>query len=198
MAGNTWADGPEELEWRSGRNPADRAVAGGLAAQSADARAGAGIGEVLRLPAACRTVSIDGDGQFQTCLERVRKYLRESKSKRTLVGAANDPSALGALRAFEEAGRARSAPSWTEWRTGGPRRTAHAEHAADRVSGLFPGEVRRRSAAPGAGHPGPEAVPPAMFTTHQIITPENVDHFYPTTVCWRRRGRAGHARPLLR
>jgi len=22
-------------------------------------------------------------------------------------------------------------------------------------------------------------VPPAVFTTHQVITPENVDHFYP-------------------
>jgi hypothetical protein len=22
-------------------------------------------------------------------------------------------------------------------------------------------------------------VPPAVFTTHQLITPDNVDHFYP-------------------
>jgi ribose transport system substrate-binding protein len=65
-----------------------------------------GIGEVIRVPERCRTVSIDGDGQFQTALERVRKHLRESKSKRILVGAANDPSALGTLRGFEEAGRA--------------------------------------------------------------------------------------------
>ena len=49
---------------------------------------------------------MDGDGQFQTTLERVRKHLRESKAKRVLVGAANDSSALGALRAFQEAGRA--------------------------------------------------------------------------------------------
>jgi ribose transport system substrate-binding protein len=26
---------------------------------------------------------------------------------------------------------------------------------------------------------GGKAVPPALFTTHQIITAENVDHFYP-------------------
>ena len=24
-----------------------------------------------------------------------------------------------------------------------------------------------------------KAVPPAVFTTHQLITPDNVDHFYP-------------------
>src|SRR5512140_1546391 len=65
-----------------------------------------GIGEVLRVPERCRSLSIDGDGQFQTTLEKVRTHLRESKAKRVLVGAVNDSSALGALRAFEEAGRA--------------------------------------------------------------------------------------------
>jgi ribose transport system substrate-binding protein len=65
-----------------------------------------GIGEVLRVPERCRSVSVDGDGQFQTTLGRVRKHLRESKATRTLVGAVNDTSALGALRAYEEAARA--------------------------------------------------------------------------------------------
>ena len=66
----------------------------------------AGIAEVIRLSERCRTISIDGDGQFQTALERVRKHLRESRAKRVLVGVANDSSALGVLRAFREAGRA--------------------------------------------------------------------------------------------
>src|SRR5215468_7416857 len=47
----------------------------------------------------------DGDGQFGRSLECVRRHLRGSKAKRILVGAATDPSALGALRAFQEAGR---------------------------------------------------------------------------------------------
>jgi len=34
------------------------------------------------------------------------RRLRESKAQHVLVGAANDPSALGAARAFQEAGRA--------------------------------------------------------------------------------------------
>ena len=50
----------------------------------------------------CRSTA---DGQFKTALERVRKHLRETKAKRILVGAANDPSALGAARAFQESGR---------------------------------------------------------------------------------------------
>ena len=67
----------------------------------------AGVSEIFRPPQPCRTVSIDGDGQFPATLERVRKHLRRVKAKRVLVGAANDSSALGALRAFQEAGRAR-------------------------------------------------------------------------------------------
>src|SRR6266852_1400918 len=64
-----------------------------------------GVKETLRTDG-YRVVTIDGDGQFKTSLERVRKHLRESKAKHVLVGAANDPSALGAARAFQEAGRA--------------------------------------------------------------------------------------------
>ena len=65
----------------------------------------AGLKETLRLSDQCLVSQIDGDGQFGITLERVRKHLRSSTGKRILVGAANDPSALGAVRAFEECGR---------------------------------------------------------------------------------------------
>src|SRR5262249_61167839 len=63
----------------------------------------AGICETLRRASARPVIRIDGDGQFKTSLERVRRHLRESKARRILVAAANDPSALGAARAFPEA-----------------------------------------------------------------------------------------------
>src|SRR5215469_2310759 len=66
----------------------------------------AGVSETLNPSARARIVHLDGDGQFGATLECVRKHLRTSRSKRILVGAANDSSALGALRAFQEAGRA--------------------------------------------------------------------------------------------
>ena len=67
----------------------------------------AGLKEALREGIDdCPVVSLDGDGQFKTSLERVRRHLRVSKARRVLVGAANDASALGAARAFQEAGRA--------------------------------------------------------------------------------------------
>ena len=139
-----------------------------------------GIGEVLRLPEPCRTVSIDGDGQFQTALERVRKHLRESRAKRVLVGAANDPSALGALRAFQEAGRAKECA--IAGQNGEPE--ARAELRSDNTRlvasvAYFPekyGDGLLRLALDILAR---KAVPPAVFTNHQIITPDNVDHFYP-------------------
>ena len=116
-----------------------------------------GIGEVLRVPERCRSVSVDGDGQFQTTLERVRKHLRESKAKRVLVGAVNDSSALGALRAYEEAGRASECVIVGQ--NAEPEARAElrsAEYAADRERGVLPGEVRRRPAEAGAGSAVPQ------------------------------------------
>ncbi len=139
-----------------------------------------GVGEVLRLSDRCRTVSIDGDGQFQTALERVRKHLRESKARRVLAGAANDSSALGALRAFQEAGRVNDCAivgqnaepeARVELRTPNTRLIASVAYFPEKYGdGLIrlALDILARKAAP-----------PAVFTSHQVITPENVDHFYP-------------------
>jgi ribose transport system substrate-binding protein len=139
-----------------------------------------GIGEVLRLTERCRSLSIDGDGQFQTSIERVRKHLRESKARRILVGAANDSTALGALRAFQEAGRANECAivgnnaepeARVELRTPNTRLIASVaffpEKYGDGLIRLALDILSRK------------AVPPAVFTGHQVITPDNVDHFYP-------------------
>jgi ribose transport system substrate-binding protein len=139
-----------------------------------------GLSEAIRLPEQSKTVSIDGDGQFQTSHERVRKYLRESKARRILVGAVNDPSALGALRAFQEAGRANDCAIVGQ--------NAEPEARAElRVPGTpfiasvayFPEKYGDGLIRLALDILGGKAAPPAMFTTHQIITPDNVDHFYP-------------------
>jgi ribose transport system substrate-binding protein len=140
----------------------------------------AGIGEVMRIPDRCRSVSVDGDGQFQTALERVRKHLRESKAKRVLIGSANDSSALGALRAFEEAGRA--ADCAVVGQNAEPEARAELRSHKTRLLAsvaYFPekyGDGLLRLALDILAR---KAVPPAVFTSHQIITTENVDHFYP-------------------
>jgi ribose transport system substrate-binding protein len=140
----------------------------------------AGITEAIRLPEQGRIVSLDGDGQFQTSLERVRKHLRESKAKRILVGAANDSSALGALRAFQESGRANDCvlvgqnaepEAREEMRSARTRLIASVAYFPEKY-----GEGLIRLALDLLAH---KPVLPAVFTNHQIITPENVDHFYP-------------------
>jgi ribose transport system substrate-binding protein len=141
----------------------------------------AGLKETLRdVMDGCRLVSIDGDGQFKTSLERVRKHLRESHATHVLVGAANDPSALGAARAFLVAGRANACAIVGQ----NAEPDARAELRQPRTPfvasvGFFPeryGDSLIRLAIDILTH---RPAPPAVFMRHQLITPENVDHFYP-------------------
>jgi ribose transport system substrate-binding protein len=141
----------------------------------------AGLNDVLRDQIdRSRIVSLDGDGQFKTSLERVRKHLRESQAKHVLVGAANDPSALGAARAFQEAGRAGTCAIVGQ----NAEPDARAELREPRTPlvasvGFFPDRygdgLIRLALELLAGRP----TPPAVFIKHQLITPENVDRFYP-------------------
>jgi ribose transport system substrate-binding protein len=139
-----------------------------------------GIGEVIRIPESCKIVSVDGDGQFQTSLERVRKHLRQSQARRVLVGAANDSSALGALRAYEEAGRANDCA--VVGQNGEPEARAELRTGRSRLIasvGYFPEKYGDGLIRLAFDILARKAVAPAVFTNHQIITPDNVDHYYP-------------------
>lgn len=140
----------------------------------------AGIREVVHEAAGWPVVSLDADGQFKTALERVRKYLRESKAAHVLVGAANDPSALGAARAFQEAGRAGGCAIVGQNAEPDARAELRQERSPLIASvGYFPekyGDGLIRLALEILGR---RPVPPAVFVKHQVITRDNVDHFYP-------------------
>src|SRR6266498_1898287 len=56
----------------------------------------------------CQVTYLEGDGKLGESFEAMRRHLRTTRSRRFLIGAINDPSALGALRAFQEAGRSDS------------------------------------------------------------------------------------------
>jgi len=140
----------------------------------------AGIREILHESANVPVVSIDGDGQFKTTLERVRKHLRTSKAQHVLVGAANDPSALGAARAFQEAGRATTCAIAGQ----NAEPDARAELRQPRTPlvasvGYFPEKYGDGLIRLALDILARRPVPPAMFVRHHLITPENVDHFYP-------------------
>jgi ribose transport system substrate-binding protein len=140
----------------------------------------AGVRDVLHDAATWPIISIDGDGQFKTALERVRRHLRETSASRILVGAANDPSALGAARAFQEAGRSDSCAIVGQNAEPDARAELRAEHSPLIASvGYFPeryGEGVIRLALDLLGR---RASPPAIFVKHQLVTRDNVDHLYP-------------------
>src|SRR5437763_15463379 len=64
-----------------------------------------GVNLILPNAANARVTYLVGDGELGPSFEAVRKHLRFSHARHVVVGAINDPSALGALRAFQEAGR---------------------------------------------------------------------------------------------
>jgi ribose transport system substrate-binding protein len=139
-----------------------------------------GLRKSLPLLAESQVCWIDGRGKFGPSFEAVRKHLRHSRSRRVLIGAINDPSALGALRAFEEAGRAEgcvvmgqnaSLEARVELRRPSTRFVGSVAYFPERYgAGLIPqciGILERRR------------VPPAVFVEHQLITRDNVDRIYP-------------------
>jgi ribose transport system substrate-binding protein len=127
-----------------------------------------------------RVTYLDGDGMLGDSFEAMRRHLRTSRSRRLLVGAINDPSALGALRAFQEAGRTdacaivghnASPEGRTEMRQPGTRLVGSVAYFPEKY-----GAEILRVALDILHH---RAVPPAVFVKHQMVTPDNVNHVYP-------------------
>lgn len=141
----------------------------------------AGIRETLRQPPEeNQIVFLDGQGQFEKTWEAVRRQLRLDNFRRCLIGAINDSAALGAVRAFEEAGRADdcivcSQNGSLEARTELRRRGSRLLFAVAYFAELY-GEGLVQLALDILNH---RHVPPAVFTRHDLLTPRNVNHLYP-------------------
>lgn len=127
-----------------------------------------------------RLVRLNGNGQFSRSLEIVRKHLRLTRGRRVLIGAINDPSTLGALRAFEEAGRSEcclavgqnaSLEARSEMRRDCTRLTGSVAYFPERYGpqliNLALNILHQRR------------TPPAVFVDHLLVTPQNVNALYP-------------------
>lgn len=119
-------------------------------------------------------------GQFDVALDTIRKHLRRRKVRRVLVGAVNDTTALAALQGFREVGLEEQCA------VVGQDANVDARQEMRRPSTRFIGSV--------AYFPetyGPQIIklaieilekkptPPAVFTQHELVTPQNVDKIYP-------------------
>lgn len=168
-----WENGPEELmlieEGIAGPLPRSR-VTGMLL----------GLKEVLPDPENIPVTVYDRGGTFSRSLDLVRAHLRKSPPRRTLVAATDDPTALGALRAFEECGRAQLCAimgqngipeAREELRRPGTRLVGTVAYFPERYGDKLMSVVRSIL----DGRP----VAPACYIKHELLTPANVNRVYP-------------------
>jgi ribose transport system substrate-binding protein len=128
----------------------------------------------------CRVTYLDGDGKLGESFEAMRRFLRRSRARGFLIGAINDPSALGALRAMQEAGRVASCAIMGQ--NAAPEGREELRQPGTRLIGsvaYFPEKYGAEIVAVALDILNRRAVPPAVFVKHQLVTPENVDHIYP-------------------
>jgi ribose transport system substrate-binding protein len=140
-----------------------------------------GIREVLgpiseKIP----VVYLDGNGSFDASWQVMRKHLRTQRSARTLVGAMNDNSALGSLRAFEEAGRLDQCAVLGQ--NGSPEARQELRKCNSRLVGsvaYFPEKYGEGLVRLALDLLNRRFVAPAVLTQHHLLTAQNVDHIYP-------------------
>ncbi len=127
-------------------------------------------------------------GQFDATLDTVRKHLRRRKARRVLVGAVNDSTALGALQAFRDMGIE------DECAIVGQDASIEARQELRRPSTRLIGTVAYFPETYGAQLIKlaleileNKRVPPAVFTQHELVTPENVNKVYPNDA-WMHSG----------
>ena len=128
----------------------------------------------------CTVAYLDGDGKLGQSFEIVRRHLRGSRARRFLIGAINDPSALGALRAMQEAGRAESCVIMGQ--NASPEGRMELRQPGTRLIGsvaYFPEKYGADILTVALDILNRRPVPPAVFVKHQLVTPDNVDHIYP-------------------
>ena len=129
----------------------------------------------------CQVTYLDGDGKLGESFEAMRRHLRVSRARGFLVGAINDPSALGAL-ARVAGGRPRRDPARSWGRTRHPKDAPSCAQPGTRLIGsvaYFPEKYGAEIVAVALDILHRRPVPPAVFVKHQLVTPENVDHIYP-------------------
>jgi ribose transport system substrate-binding protein len=139
-----------------------------------------GMIEVLPALRTVRCCHLDTRGQFERTLDTVRKYIRLRKLHRVLVGCVNDLSALAALQAFRDfgaeeecaiAGQDGCLEARTEMRKESTRLVCTVAYYPEKYGkGLiqFASDILNN-----------KAVPPAVLTRHDIMTPQNVNKMYP-------------------
>jgi ribose transport system substrate-binding protein len=139
-----------------------------------------GIRETLPAVEQYRVVSLDSGTFFGQSLAAVRRHLRFNSPRRTLIGSINDAAAIGAIRAFEEAGRANLCAAVGEGAAIDGRE--ELRRSGTRLIGsvaFFPDKFGQNLLSLAHKMVTKKVVPPAVFVQHQLVTRENVNELYP-------------------
>jgi ribose transport system substrate-binding protein len=124
-------------------------------------------------------IRYDTKASFVGALDVVRKHVRRSRPGNLLVAAVNDPAALGALQAFREygldqncavVGQGAVAEARYEMRREGTRLVGSVAY--------FPEEYGEKLIRLAFEILNKRPVPSALFTRHEIVTPDNVNKLY--------------------
>jgi ribose transport system substrate-binding protein len=135
------------------------------------------------LPGSYQILHLDSRGEMDRSFELVRRHLQFSPKRKTLICGVNDLAVLGALRAFSEVGRSNFCLAIGVGAFPEARRELRSPQT--RLIGsiaTFPeryGDNLVQIALDILHH---KQVPPAVYAPIQLITPQNLDKFYPSTL----------------
>ena len=135
------------------------------------------------LPGSYQILHLDSRGEMERSFELVRQHLQFSPKRKTLIFGVNDLAALGALRAFSEVGRAKFCLALGVGAF--PEARQELRSPQTRLIGsiaTFPeryGDNLIQIALDILHH---KQVPPAVYAPIQLITPQNIYKFYPSTI----------------
>ena len=143
----------------------------------------AGIREILTALPDAKVVRLDGRNTFDGALQAVTDWLPSTQPGRYLIGAINDPSALGALAAldgwpggnFVAVGQSATLAARQEMRLPHSRLIGSVAYFPEHY-----GEYLIRLALELIQH---RPVPQNNFVTHRLVTPANVDRLFPEDRC---------------
>jgi ribose transport system substrate-binding protein len=128
----------------------------------------------------CALTHLDSRGEFVRAFELTRRHLQKVPRRRTLLTGINDYAVLGALRAFEEAGRSNLCLAVSHG--GGPEARRELRLPNTRlvaVVAFFPEKYGESLILLALDILNKRTTPPAIYMPVQVLTPRNVDEFYP-------------------
>lgn len=135
------------------------------------------------LATACISTHLESRGDFLRAFEVTRKYLQKVPRRKTLVSGINDFVVLGALRAFEEAGRSQQCMAVGLGAIPEARRELRlGTSSLIGTVAFFPENYGKALVGLVLDALRQNVLPPASYVPVQLITAKNVNQVYPKDI----------------